>query len=214
MWTTWTSKKTNLNHFQVWGCPSEVKVFHPQEKKLDSIRASRYFVSFPKRSKGYRFYYPTHTTRIVESNNAKFLENHQYSGSCDTRKINYEEVGDVILPYRSGTVVPLDVGIQEVQLQPNEQDVTLDNTIIDTQVEQQPINNETLPRQTVEGDQITNITQPNVSETNIEELRQSTRVKRLAITDDYVVYLEEADIGIKEGPRAFKEAINSDNSDK
>ena len=26
-------------------------------------------------SKGYRFYYPSHTTRIVKSRNAKFLEN-------------------------------------------------------------------------------------------------------------------------------------------
>lgn len=42
----------------------------------------------------------------------------------------------------------------------------------------------------------------------------STRVKIHAITDDYVVYLEEADIGIKKDPRTFKEAINSDNSDK
>ena len=150
----------------------------------------------------------------MESNNAKFLENHQNNERCDTRKINYGEVRDVKLPNKSGIVVPLDVNIQEVQLQPNERDVTLDNINIDTQVDQQPINNETLPGQTVEGDQIPNITQLNVSEINIDELRRSTRVKRPAITDDYVVYLEDTDIGIKEDLRTFKEAINSDNSDK
>ena len=166
---------------------SEVKVFNPQERKLDPRTVTGYFIGYPERSKGYRFYCPNHTTRIVESNNAKFLENHQNSGSCGIRKINYEEVRDVILPNRSGTIVPVDVDIQELQLQPNEQNVTLDNINIDTQVEQQPINNETLPGQTVEGDQIPNVTQPNVS-----ELRRSTRVKRPAIADDYVVYLEEA----------------------
>ena len=45
-------------------------------------------------------------------------------------------------------------------------------------------------------------------------MRQSTRVKRLAITDDYVVYLEDMEIGIKEDPRTLKEAINSDIYDK
>ena len=49
---------------------------------------------------------------------------------------------------------------------------------------------------------------------NIKELKRSTRVKIPAITDDYVVFLEKADIGMKEDPRTFKEAINSDNSDK
>ena len=31
-------------------------------------------------SKGYRFYCPSHSTRIVESRNAKFLENDMISG--------------------------------------------------------------------------------------------------------------------------------------
>ena len=41
--------------------------------------------------KGYRFYYPTHITRIVESRNAKFLENDVASGSDLTQGIGLEK---------------------------------------------------------------------------------------------------------------------------
>ncbi|RVW83704.1 Retrovirus-related Pol polyprotein from transposon TNT 1-94 [Vitis vinifera] len=53
---------------RVWGCPSEVRVYN-----LRTISA--YFIGYAERSKGYRFYCPSHSTRIVESRNAKFLEN-------------------------------------------------------------------------------------------------------------------------------------------
>ncbi|KAL6337594.1 hypothetical protein AAG906_037187 [Vitis piasezkii] len=49
----WKCWKPSLRHRHVWGCPS----------------------------KGYRFYCPSHSTRIVKSRNAKFLENDLISGS-------------------------------------------------------------------------------------------------------------------------------------
>src|SRR3954468_24789089 len=42
---------------------------------------SRYFIGYAERSKGYRFYCPSHSTRFVESRNAKFPENDLISGS-------------------------------------------------------------------------------------------------------------------------------------
>ncbi|KAK2368910.1 hypothetical protein QL285_082072 [Trifolium repens] len=75
--------KPSLRHMRVWGCPSEVRIYNPQEKKLDSRTISGYF----KRSKCYRFYCPSHTTRIVESRNAKFLEDHLISRSDQIRNI-------------------------------------------------------------------------------------------------------------------------------
>ena len=39
-------------------------------------------------------------------------------------------------------------------------------------------------------------------------------MRKPAIPDDYVVYLEESDIGIKEDPKTLKEAIENENSDK
>ena len=73
--------KPSLRHICVWGCPSEVRIYNPQEKKLDPRTISGYFIGYAERSKGYRFYYPSHSTRIVESRNAKFLENDLINGS-------------------------------------------------------------------------------------------------------------------------------------
>ena len=70
-----------MQHIRVWGCPSEVRIYNPQEKKLDPRTISGYFIGYAEKSKGYRFYCPSHSTRIVESRNAKFLEDHLISGS-------------------------------------------------------------------------------------------------------------------------------------
>ena len=58
-----------------------MRIYNPQEKKLDPRTISGYFIGYVKKSKGYRFYCLSHTTRIVESRNAKFLENDLVSGS-------------------------------------------------------------------------------------------------------------------------------------
>ncbi|KAL0400199.1 UNVERIFIED_CONTAM: hypothetical protein Sradi_2363200 [Sesamum radiatum] len=73
--------KPSLRHVRIWGCPSEVRVYNPQEKKLDPRTISGYFVGYAERSKGYIFYCPSNSTRIVESRNAKFLEDDLISGS-------------------------------------------------------------------------------------------------------------------------------------
>ncbi|RVW72007.1 Retrovirus-related Pol polyprotein from transposon TNT 1-94 [Vitis vinifera] len=67
----WKGWKPSLRHICIWGCPSEVRVYNPQEKKLDSRTISAYFIGYAERSKGYKFYCPSHSTRIVESRNAK-----------------------------------------------------------------------------------------------------------------------------------------------
>jgi transposase InsO family protein len=83
----WKGWKPSLRHMRVWGCPSEVRIYNPQEKKLDPRTISGYFIGYAERSKGYRFYCPSHSTRIVESRNAKFLENDLISGRDQTRNI-------------------------------------------------------------------------------------------------------------------------------
>ena len=106
---------------------------------------------------------------------------------------------DAILPGRNGIIIPLNIGIQEVQPWQVERDdvnVPLDNMNNDNLEEQQLVSNETLLEQTVEGGQIWRITQPNLNEINPEELRRSTQVRKSTIMDDYVVYLEEVDIGV------------------
>ena len=70
----WTSRKPSLNHFQVWGCPTEVRLYNPQEKKLDPRTVRCYFIGYLDHFKGYKFYNPSHGQRIVESLTAKVLE--------------------------------------------------------------------------------------------------------------------------------------------
>ena len=80
----WTSKKPSLRHLHIWGCPAEARIFNPQEKKLDSRTISGYFIGYLDKSKRYKFYCPNHSTRIVETGNARFLENGEISGSEKT----------------------------------------------------------------------------------------------------------------------------------
>ena len=54
----WTGKKPSLNYLRVWGCLAEAKVFNPNIGKLDSKIVSCYFIGYPDKSKGYRFYCP------------------------------------------------------------------------------------------------------------------------------------------------------------
>ncbi|KAL6318317.1 hypothetical protein AAG906_039409 [Vitis piasezkii] len=54
----WIGRKPSLNHFTVWGCPTEVKIYDPSLKKTDSRTTRCYFIGYP----------------IVEFQVAKFLE--------------------------------------------------------------------------------------------------------------------------------------------
>ncbi|RVW98877.1 Retrovirus-related Pol polyprotein from transposon TNT 1-94 [Vitis vinifera] len=130
----WTGRKPSLRHIHIWGCPAEARIYNPHEKKLDSRTISGYFIGYPDKSKGYRFYCPNHSVRIVETGNARFLENGEISGK---------------------------------------------------------------PPQPA-------------------PLRRSQRERRPAITDDYVVYLQESDfdIGIRKDPVSFSQAMESDDSSK
>ncbi|WVZ17437.1 hypothetical protein V8G54_010419 [Vigna mungo] len=73
------------------GCPTEVRLYNPHEKKLDARTISGYFIDYPEKSKGYRFYCPNHSTRIVESGNARFIENGQFSGSEESQIVDIQE---------------------------------------------------------------------------------------------------------------------------
>ena len=83
----WTGRKPSLRHLHVWGCPAEARIYNPHEKKLNSRTISGYFIGYPDKSKGYKFYCPKHSTRIVETDNARFLENGEFSGSDEPRKV-------------------------------------------------------------------------------------------------------------------------------
>ncbi|XP_028124521.1 uncharacterized protein LOC114321552 [Camellia sinensis] len=101
---------------------AEARIFNPQEKNLDSRTISRYFIGYPDKSKGYKFYCPNHSMRIVETGNARFLENGEISGSEKTRVVNFEEIRvdmPTFDPYRK-IVVPQTIPQAEGNEQHNE----------------------------------------------------------------------------------------------
>ena len=57
-----------------------MRIYNTHEKKFDPRTLSGFFIGYAETPKGYRFYCLSHSTRIVESRNAKFLENDMISG--------------------------------------------------------------------------------------------------------------------------------------
>ena len=80
-----------------------MRVYNPQEKKLDPRTISGHFIGYAERSKGYKFYCPSHHTWIVESRNAKFLENDLISGRAQFQNIIFEKDHYDIQPSTSGS---------------------------------------------------------------------------------------------------------------
>ena len=88
----WTRRKPSLRHLHVWGCPAEIRYYNPHEKKLDARIISGYFIGYLEKSKGFRFYCPNHITMIIESGNARFIENDEVSGRETPRKVDIKEM--------------------------------------------------------------------------------------------------------------------------
>ena len=185
----WTGRTPSLRHLHVWGCQAEIRVYNPQEKKLDARTISGYFIGYPEKSKGFRFYCPNHSTRIVETGNAKFIENVEISGSTDPRNVEIKEVRvqvPVTCASSSRVTVPLIAAPQH-----NEEEQQNNEPVIHNE--------------------------PVVEEPQEVALRRSQRERRPAISNDYVVYLQEseADLSINDNdPVLFSQAVSCDNSDK
>ncbi|KAL4351255.1 hypothetical protein GQ457_06G019360 [Hibiscus cannabinus] len=193
--------KPSLRHIRVWGCPSEVRIYNPQEKKLDPRTISGYFIGYAEKSKGYRFYCPSNSTRIVESRNAKFLENDSVSGSDLSRNS-----------------IPVD--------QPStssERLVIIYNTPQAQTGVEQPINEVPQPAENTPVDQIVH-ENPEIIEQPVEQhdpqenvgstLRRSTRERNSAISSDNVVYLQESDynVGAENDLESFSQAMSCNES--
>ncbi|KAJ9561477.1 hypothetical protein OSB04_006637 [Centaurea solstitialis] len=196
----WTGKKPSQNHLHVWGCPAEARAYNPHERKLDSRTVSCYFVGYPERSRGFKFYNPT-TKSFFESGNARFLEDVEFGGEDKIRNVVFEEEEDQV----HSSSIPTSAIDNDQVLIPI---VVQDATPVQNTNEGVPLvkdNNEVPP--TVEQTQ----------QTQEVPLRRSTRERRSAIPDDYIVFLQEHEtqIGIREDdPINLKEALSSSNSQK
>ncbi|GJZ80052.1 retrovirus-related pol polyprotein from transposon TNT 1-94 [Tanacetum coccineum] len=145
------------------GCPTEAQVYNPQEKKLDSQTVSGYFIGYPEKSKGYRFYYPNHSSRIVKTGNAKFLENGEVSGSVENQVVDIHEIRDDD---------PSHMNVDESTTTPDVVPV-LQNQEQHLNKEQTPHEENKLPTQTSEPVEIA--------------LNKPARVRKSAPPDDYII---------------------------
>ena len=164
-----------------------MKIYDHSIKKIDSRTTRFYFIGYPSHSKGYKFYYSTCGTRVVESQVAKFLE---------------LDVAHSIRSQSNERAEPIDV----ISLSLPVSDVNLDVGVFDSGIQQEVA---TVNFPTVE------IT-PIVDEIPRVEMRRSQRTKRSAFSNDYYVYLREGkyDIGEEVDPTTYREALNSDKANE
>ncbi|KAL6335669.1 hypothetical protein AAG906_032854 [Vitis piasezkii] len=133
-------------------------------KKTDLRTTRCYFIGYPSHSKGYKFYCSTHGTRVVESQVAKFLE---------------LDVADSIPSQSDERVEPMDV----ISLPLPVSDFNLDVGAFDSGIQQGVA---TINFPTIE-------INPIVDEIPPMEMRRSQRTRRLALSNDYYVYLGEGE---------------------
>lgn len=96
----------------VWGCPEEAWIYNPHKRKLDSWFVSGYFIGYPEKFKGYRFYRLNHNSRIIKICNAKLIENIEVSGIVDKRIV---DINKIRVDVPTSTIVPNIIPILEEQ---------------------------------------------------------------------------------------------------
>ena len=135
------------------------------------------------------FYCPNHSMRIVETGNARFIENGEISGSTVPREVEIKEVRvQVPLAFASSSKV---ITTSVIATNSNEEVQHNDEPMIHNE--------------------------PIVEEPQEVALRKSQRERRPAISNDYVVYLHETETNLSindNDPVSFSQAISCDNSEK
>ena len=198
----WNGWKPSLNHVHIWGCQVEVRVYNPHERKLDPRTVSGFFIGYAEKSKGYRFYCLSHTHKVVEARNARFLEDYNTNESR-SHKVVIEEVQDSTL---SGRGVEPGGHIPTMAQQLPIQITTYEGTITDPPI--QNSHEEVVSDPVIQEPQ--QVVQTAPQSLDQSDLRRSSRVRKSAIPSDYVVYLQETDYmsGLNQDPISFSEAMS------
>ncbi|KAL6178305.1 hypothetical protein ACLB2K_049823 [Fragaria x ananassa] len=204
----WNSRKPSLMHFRTWGCPTKARPYNPDEKKLDSRTITCHFIGYLDKSKGYKFYCPSHSNRIIETNKAKFLEDNMPSFVQDL--VLEEEGGEVVRnPAENSTPAVFAVVYPQVPQEPH---------VLDYQIVDNPINFEQQDLPPNEAAIVQLEAAPEVV-----PLRRFERVRMSAFSDDYLLFIQEVepenfctylqefdfDIGENNDPVTYNQAINS-----
>ena len=152
---------------------------------MDSITVSCYFIGYSERFRGYKFYDPT-TKSIFETGNARFFEDVEFDGGDKDRDFDFEE-----------EYVDIPIAVIDIDQAPIP-DIVQDADPNQNNIQEPPVPEEqTLPP-------------PEPT-----PLRRSTRDMISALSDDYIVFLQEHefDIGaVEDAPINFRQALESSKS--
>ena len=135
------------------------------------------------------FYCPNHSMRIIETGNARFIENGEISGSTVPREVEIKEVRvQVLLAWASSSnvIAPFSCCYKINEEEQHNNELMMHNEHI-------------------------------MEELQEVALRRSQRERRPVISNDYVVYLHEMEIYLSindNDPVSFSQTISCDNSEK
>ncbi|KAL0408429.1 UNVERIFIED_CONTAM: Retrovirus-related Pol polyprotein from transposon TNT 1-94 [Sesamum radiatum] len=171
-------------------CPSEVRVYNPQEKKLDPRTISGYFVGYAESLRDTDFIVHQEDDLISGSDKGLSIRsNVDHSES----QLSTSSNGLIVVVYNTPTVqMRVEQPIQTVPQVDDHEPVDPVVPHIPRNVEQ-PVDQQAPPE--------------NVDAT----LRRSTRIKRSAISSDYMVYLQESEfnVGAENDPETSSQAMKS-----
>jgi hypothetical protein len=217
----WTDRQSILNYLHVWGCPTEAKLFNLSIGKLDPKTVSCYFISYPDKSKEFRFYYPDRYIKIVETRHTVFLEDEVIRGSTVPREIRLEEkrvcvptsmvaepffsVPTAVTPMVQGNMVAEPVADSPV---PMTATPIVGSSMTEVDEELKPVFQEPITNHEEEQQE-----PPIQNVPHNEPPRRSQRARMSAISDDYEVYVSE-EIQMEGDPTSFEEAMRSAYSSK
>ncbi|RVX12039.1 Retrovirus-related Pol polyprotein from transposon TNT 1-94 [Vitis vinifera] len=155
---------------------------------------SSYFIGYAERSRGFKFYDPA-IRSIFETGTATFFEDVEFGGRNQARNIVFEE--------EEGSTIAID-------------NVQVSLPIIDQEVNLDPQPTYNIVQPLIANEDITSEEQTQQPQENMP-LRRSTRERRNAISDDYIVYLQEREVEsgmMEDDPINFQQAMKSSNSQK
>ena len=201
----WKNRKPSIFHTHVWGCKAEARPYNPQENKLDAKTVSAFFIGYPDHSKGYKFYCPTHSTRIIETNKAVFMDEINYSHHFEDLQFELEEISECEPSKTDASTSP------ELVVIPAEPELIV-SPLTRQNVNNPPENHDMVLEENLESE-------PQIL-AQVPEPRRSQRAKKSTLdtlANDYEIYLQEEDyeafdIGEITDPVTFKEAIESEQS--
>ena len=156
---------------------------------MDARTISGHFIGYQEKSKGYMFYCPNHSMRIVVIGNTRFIENGEINGS----------------------IVPRDMEIKKVRIQvpltfDSSSKVIAPSIVVPNNNEEEQHNNEPMIHN-----------EPIMKESQEVSLRRPQIERRPTISNGYVVYLHEikTNLSINDNDRVlFSQVLSCDNSKK